>query len=198
MKRFVLGLTGSIGMGKTTTAALFAAQGVAIWDADLSVHQLYAPNGAATKLIARIYPDVIENGSVSRPRLRAKIAVDATVLENLQKLVHPLVAASRSQYLLDHPEGIVVLDIPLLFETGTDSLCDGIAVVSTDADTQRNRVLSRGEMKEHELELLLARQMPDDEKRRRATWIIPTDSPDTAKKAVAEIVAEITKRLTNA
>lgn len=195
MKRFILGLTGSIGMGKSTTAAMFAAKGVPIWDADAAVHRLYATDGAATRLIAMHYPDAIENGAVSRSGLRAKIAADPSILEHIQKLVHPLVAEDRAQFLANNVSGLVVVDVPLLFETGTDALCDGVAVVSTDSDTQKARVLARGQMTHHEFEVMLARQLPDAEKRKRATWIIPTDSLEHAEQAVVAIIAEIDQRL---
>ena len=198
MTRYVLGLTGSIGMGKSTTAAMFAAKGISIWDADATVHRLYGPDGKLTAQIGAMFPEVIVNGSVSRAILRNKISADATVLDQIQELVHPLVAADRSQYLATHPVGLVVLDIPLLYETGSDQLCDGVAVVSTGADTQKSRVLGRGEMTEQEFELILARQMPDAEKRRRATWIIPTDSLPVAMRAVENIIAVITQRLDHA
>ena len=169
-----------------------------VWDADATVHRLYGSDGKAARLIAQLYPDVIENRAVSRPLLRARIADDPSILDSIQKLVHPLVADDRLQFLADHPAGLVVLDIPLLFETGADSLCDGIAVVSTDPFTQRTRVLARGEMTETEFEMILARQTPDSEKRRSATWIIPTDSIDQATQAVADIIAEIDQRLAHA
>ena len=198
MKRFVLGLTGSIGMEKSTTAALFAAKAVPVWDADATVHRLYAANGAVTHLLAPLYPDVIENGAVSRPRLRAKIAANPLILDHIQNLVHPLVTADRLRFLDEYSDGLIVLDIPLLFETGADALCDGIAVVSTDPETQKARVLARGEMTAAEFELILSRQMPDAQKRQRATWVIPTDSLEQATQKVASIIAEIDQRLADA
>jgi dephospho-CoA kinase len=189
-----LGLTGSIGMGKSTTAQLFAAQGIPVWDADATVHALYAKGGQATEILARLCPDVIENEAVSRPRLRAKIAADPALLDQIQAKIHPLVAASRLDFLAQTSAPIMLLDIPLLFETGADSLCDGIAVVSVPADIQRNRVLARGQMTEAELDLILSRQMPDAEKRARATWVIETTTLDSAAHAVKQILQDIRQR----
>ena len=192
-----LGLTGSIGMGKSTTAAIFANLGIPVWDADATVHALYAPDGQATRAIAKLFPDVIENAAVSRPILRTKIAADATVLDTIQSLVHPLVAANRLAFLATTTAEIVLLDIPLLFETGADSLCDGIVVVSAPPEIQRQRVLDRG-MTEAEFNLILARQLPDAEKRARATWVIETLTLDSATQAVKNILKEIRQRQAHA
>ncbi len=193
-----LGLTGSIGMGKSTTAQMFAALGVPVWDADAVVHALYAPQGLATALVAQLYPDVIQNGAVSRPLLRQKIAADPLVLDALQKIIHPLVSANRIAFLAATNAPVVVLDIPLLFETGAQVHCDGIVVVSAPPAIQRERVLDRGDMSEAEFDLILARQMPDSEKRARATWVIETLTPDLARVAVAVILDEIRQRSADA
>ncbi len=193
-----LGLTGSIGMGKSTTAQMFAALGVPVWDADAVVHALYAPQGLATALVAQLYPDVIQNGAVSRPLLRQKIAADSLVLDALQKIIHPLVSANRIAFLAATNAPVVVLDIPLLFETGAQVHCDGIVVVSAPLAIQRERVLDRGDMSEAEFDLILARQMPDSEKRARATWVIETLTPDLARIAVAVILDEIRQRSADA
>lgn len=193
-----LGLTGSIGMGKSTTAQMFAALGVPVWDADAVVHALYAPQGLATALVAQLYPDVIQNGAVSRPLLRQKIAADSLVLDALQKIIHPLVSANRIAFLAATNAPVVVLDIPLLFETGAQVHCDGIVVVSAPPAIQRERVLDRGDMSEAEFDLILARQMPDSEKRARATWVIETLTPDLARVAVAVILDEIRQRSADA
>ncbi len=195
---FVLGLTGSIGMGKSTTAAMFAEKGVPVWDADAVVRKLYDAGGEAAVLIAEKYPGAMENGAVSRAKLRDLIAADAAILDHIQTIVHPLVAADRAAFLADATASIVLLDIPLLFETGTDGLCDGIAVVSVPADVQKTRVLARGGMSEADFELILARQMPDAEKRDRARWVIPTLSLDETRQHVTDILSEIEKGLTNA
>ena len=193
-----LGLTGSIGMGKSTTAQFFAAQGIPVWDADATVHALYAKGGQATEILAKLCPEVIEDEAVSRPLLRAKIAVDPAFLDLVQAKIHPLVAASRIAFLAQTVAPIVLLDIPLLFETGADSLCDGIAVVSVPAEIQRKRVLARGQMTEPELELILSRQLPDAEKRTRATWVIDTTTLDSAAHAVKQILQDIRQRQTHA
>lgn len=195
---YCLGLTGSIGMGKSTTAQMFADEGVPVWDADASVHRLYEPHGQATGFVRQLYPDVIENGAVSRSRLRQKITTDPSVLDTLQALVHPLVAADRALFLSVTQAPIAVLDIPLLFETGADAQCDGTVVVSAAGAVQRQRVLSRGEMTAADLDLILSRQMPDAEKRARADWVIETRSFDFARAEVRAILMEIRQRIANA
>jgi dephospho-CoA kinase len=198
MTPFRLGLTGSIGMGKSTTAAMFAAEGVPVWDADATVHQLYGKGGTAVQVIAAHLPDVIEDGAVSRARLRDRIAADPAVLKRVEALVHPLVAADRARFVARSIAPIVLLDVPLLFETGADRDCDGIAVVSVPADIQRQRVLDRGTMTAAEFDLILSRQMPDAEKRARATWVIETLTLDGARARVQQILSEIRERLAHA
>lgn len=195
---YVLGLTGSIGMGKSTTSAFFAEEGVPVWDADATVRKLYEKDGAATELVAQHFPDVIENGAVSRARLRSLIAKDATVLDRLQDMVHPLVAADRLSFIKASKAPIVLLDIPLLFETGADQICDGVLVVSAPLSVQRQRVLDRGEMTEAEFDMILSRQMPDAEKRSRATWVVETLTLDGAHQSVKNIIAEIKSELAHA
>ncbi len=190
----LVGLTGSIGMGKSTTAAMFADEGIPVWDADASVHKLYAKNGAAVAVVGAQYPDVIEEGLVSREKLRDLIAADPTVLDQLQSLVHPLVAADRAAFIADQTSDIILLDIPLLFETGAADLCDAIVVVTAPADTQRARVMARGEMSQADFEMILSRQLPDDEKRKRADLIIETLTLDTARAAVRDIVKQLRAR----
>lgn len=190
----LVGLTGSIGMGKSTTAAMFADEGIPVWDADASVHKLYAKNGAAVAVVGAQYPDVIEEGLVSREKLRDLIAADPTVLDQLQSLVHPLVAADRAAFIADQTSDIILLDIPLLFETGAADLCDAIVVVTAPADTQRARVMARGEMSQADFEMILSRQLPDDEKRKRADFIIETLTLDTARAAVRDIVKQLRAR----
>ncbi|MCO4847692.1 MAG: dephospho-CoA kinase [Yoonia sp.] len=186
-----VGLTGSIGMGKSTTAAMFADEGIPVWDADRAVHDLYAPNGAAVEIIRAQFPSVINDGAVSRRRLRELIATDPTVLDRLQTLVHPLVAQNRQDFLAANAGSIVLLDIPLLFETGADALCDVIVVVSAPADVQRARVVARAEMSESDFDMILARQTPDAEKRKRADYIVETLTLDTARAAVRDIVQQL-------
>ena len=195
---FRLGLTGSIGMGKSTTAALFAALGVPVWDADATVRKLYAPGGSATQIIAALFPDAIEEGAVSRPKLRALIRSDPTFLDRLQAVVHPLVAQDRAAFLLTQSSDIVLLDIPLLYETGAEAGCDAVVVVTAPPDLQRARVLAREGMTVAEFEMILSRQLPDAEKRARADYIIETTTIESARAAVRAICADIREKLANA
>ncbi len=194
MKPYLLGLTGSIGMGKSTTAQMFADAGVPVWDADATVHRLYGVGGAATAVLGAIFPEVIQDGALSRARLRAKIAADASVLDLVQAKVHPLVAADRAAFVAQATAPVVVLDVPLLFETGADALCDGIVVVTAPEAVARARVLARGGMTDADLDLILSRQMPDAEKRARATWVIQTTDLDFARAAVRQILQDIAQK----
>ncbi len=190
---YVLGLTGSIGMGKSTTAAMFAEYGVPVWDADASVSRLYSVGGAAALVLAEILPDAIENGAVSKDRLRELIAADPAVLDRVQAIVHPMVAADRRAFLDAATADVVLLDIPLLFETGADAICDAVVVVSVPPEVQRARVLDRGTMTPAQFDMILSRQMPDTEKRARAKWVIETLSLDSAHEAVKQVLADIRK-----
>jgi dephospho-CoA kinase len=194
---FRLGLTGSIGMGKSTTARLFEQEGCALWDADAAVHRLYARGGAAVEPIARAMPDAVLDGQVSRERLKRIIARDPSALERIEAIVHPLVAKDREDFLAAAQADVTVLDIPLLFETGVTGL-DAIAVVSAPADEQRARVLARGLMSEADFETILARQMPDEEKRARADYVIETDTLDHARAQVQSVLTDIRRRMTHA
>lgn len=190
---FVLGLTGSIGMGKSTTAAMFRDFGVPVWDADASVHKLYAAGGAAVTPIAALVPDAVKDGAIDRSVLRAAIAKDPRLLKQIETLVHPLVAQDRATFRVAHAAApLIVLDIPLLFETGGDATCDATLVVTTTPEEQRRRVLARG-TSEETLNDLISRQMPDAEKRARATYVIETDTLDGTRKDVAHLVSELTK-----
>lgn len=190
---FRLGLTGSIGMGKSTTAQMFRDLGHPVWDADDAVHRLYAPGGGAVDVVAAAFPAALRDGGIDREALKRVLATDPDALSRLESLVHPLVAQDRQQFITRHSDApLVVLDIPLLFESKAAAPLDGVAVVSTDVATQRARVLARPGMTGQMLELILARQMPDDQKRARADWIISTDTPETARAAVARIVKEVT------
>ena len=193
---FRLGLTGSIGMGKSTTAAMFAEEGVPIWDADAVVHRLYEPGQPAALVIGTLFPGAVDpDGRVNRPKLRAMIQADPTVLDRLNAAVHPLVAEDRAAFLLANGDAqIVLLDIPLLYETGLEGLCDAVAVVSAPPEVQRDRVLQRG-MSEADFQMILARQRPDVEKRARADYIIPTTSLDAARMAVKDVLADIRRRI---
>ena len=187
----ILGLTGSIGMGKSTTAEMFRDAGVPVWDADAVVRRLYSPGGPAGPALEAAFPGSVRaDGHVDRDALRALIAEDPSVLDRINAVVHPMVAEDRARFLTAH-DGLVVLDVPLLFETGLEAACDAVAVVSTDADEQRARVLSRGTMTEADLDAILSRQVPDAEKRARADYIIPTDTMEGARAAVAAILEEL-------
>ena len=195
---YVLGLTGSIGMGKSMTAQMFANHGVPIWDADAVVRKLYVTGGLGATLIAQYYPEAIEDRAVSRNKLRKLIEVNPNVLDKIQTLIHPLVAADRAAFLINATAKVVLLDIPLLFEMGTDVLCDSIIVVSVPAHIQKNRVLARDEMTEIDFKLLLERQLPDAQKRSKARWVISTLTLDGAQSHVKDILTEIDKDLANA
>jgi dephospho-CoA kinase len=193
---FRLGLTGSIGMGKSTTAAMFAEAGVPVWDADAAVHRLYQPGQPAAIAVKGAFPEAMDpDGGVNRTRLRAMLQQDRSLIDRLNALVHPLVAQDRSRFLTEHSGSpVVLLDIPLLFETGARDQCDAVAVVTAPAKVQRERVLQRG-MSEAEFEMILAHQMPDADKRDRADYIIPTTSLDVARAAVKDILADISRRI---
>jgi dephospho-CoA kinase len=193
---FRLGLTGSIGMGKSTTAAMFADEGIPVWDADAAVHRLYEPGQPAAKAIEKLFPSVIDpDGRVNRPRLRGVIQSDPTALDSVNAAVHPLVRQDRAAFLAAHGDStIVLLDIPLLYESGLSDACDAVAVVSAPADVQRERVLARG-MTEAEFALILSRQMPDAEKRARADYVIATTSLEAARAAVKDVLADIQRRI---
>ncbi len=190
---FILGLTGSIGMGKSTTARMFAEEGLPVWDADAAVHRLYQPGQPAALAVKSLFTDAINpDGSVNRATLRALIQDDKTVLDRLNAAVHPLVAADRADFIESHKTAdILLLDVPLLYEIGLDAACDAVAVVSAPADVQRQRVLDRGAMTEAEFQTILSRQMPDAEKRARADFIIPTTSLEAARQAVKDALASI-------
>jgi dephospho-CoA kinase len=188
---FTLGLTGSIGMGKSTTAAMFAARGVPVWDADAAVHRAYAAGGAAVAAIASAFPSAAREGAVSRPALKEIIAADPSALVRLEAIVHPLVAADRAAFLAEAEAPVVVLDIPLLFETGADRWLDATLVVTAPPEVQEARVLARPGMTGAGLDAILARQMPDAEKRARADFIIATTSLESAAAGVDRVLTAI-------
>ncbi len=189
---FRLGLTGSIGMGKSTTASMFADEGIPVWDADAAVHRLY--DGPAAAAIAAICPQAIIDGRVDREVLRDWIANDIDALPRLERAVHPLVAADRAAFLqVAERNGVplVLFDIPLLFETGADAAMDATLVVTAPADVQRARVLARPGMTEARLQAMLARQMPDAEKRARATYVIEARMVDETREAVRALIQRL-------
>lgn len=188
---FTLGLTGSIGMGKSTTAEMFRDLDIPVWDADAAVHALYAKGGAAVPPLAALVPAAITSGAVDRAVLRGEIAKDPSLLKQIEAIVHPLVAADRAAFRAAHGSApLIVLDIPLLFETGGDVTCDATLVVTTDPAEQRRRVLARG-TSEATFEDLVSRQMPDAEKRARATYVIHTDTLDGTRQDVANLVSKL-------
>lgn len=191
---FLLGLTGSIGMGKSTTAAMFAAEGVPVWDADAAVHRLYAQGGAGVAAIAVLRPEAIVGGAVDRGRLKEWIAADPAALQQIEAAIHPLVAADRAAFIDRAARAgadLVLLDIPLLFETGAEAALDATLVVTAPAEVQRARVLARPGMTEAQLAAILARQMPDAEKRARATHVIETLTLEETRAAVRRLLVEL-------
>lgn len=195
---FVIGLTGSIGMGKSTTAQMFADEGVPVWDADESVMALYGVGGAAVELIADAWPSAEVDGAVERTQLRRLIGEDPEVLDRINSIVHPLVAIDRAEFLERHQNKIVLLDVPLLFETGLDASCDHIVVVSVPAEVQKERVLARGTMSEDEFALILSRQMSDEDKRAKANTVISTITMDEARQSVRDLLKQIRQEQKNA
>ena len=178
-----IGLTGSIGMGKSTVAQMFAALGVKIWDADAAVHRIYAPGGKAVEPVKKAFPNVISNNDtgefVDRNILAQIVLEDSQALKKLESIVHPLVADDRQAFFQEwsrDEEAILVFDIPLLFENNSESMFDAVVVVSADLAVQRKRVLDRPGMTEEKFNQILARQLPDKEKRQRADYVIRTDT----------------------
>lgn len=186
----LFGLTGGIGMGKTTTAGMFAEYGIPAWDADAAVHRLYAAGGKAIGPMEAIFPAAVIDGVVSRPALKGIIASDPGALERIESIVHPLVAGDRADFMVLNSESeILLFDIPLLFETNADLWLDVTATVSVPADIQRSRVLDRPGMTEAQLDHILSRQMSDTERRARADHVIDTSSLEAAREDVARIVS---------
>ncbi|WP_170334314.1 dephospho-CoA kinase [Ruegeria arenilitoris] len=188
---FALGLTGSIGMGKSTTAQIFVDEGCALWDADEAVHRLYSREGAAVEPMQAAFPDAIVEGTVSRDVLKQIIAQDPTALKQIEAIVHPLVATDRAAFREQTKADILVFDIPLLFETGGDAAMDAVACVSVPADEQKRRVMERGTMTEAQFEQIRAKQMPNDEKCARSDYVIVTDTLDHARAQVQDVVRQI-------
>ena len=191
----VLGLTGSIGMGKSTTTAMFADAGALIWNADDAVHRLYAKGGAAVGPVAEAFPGVVADGAIDRTRLANALGSDGAAFRRLEAIVHPLVLKGRLEDLAAaDARGVklAVLDIPLLFETGGDAAVDAVVVVTAPAAVQAERVLARPGMTRERFDAILARQLPDAEKRRRADFVIDTSvGLEAARARVAEIVGMV-------
>lgn len=191
----VLGLTGSIGMGKSTTTAMFADHGALIWNADEAVHRLYARGGAAVAPVDEAFPGVVVDGAVDRVRLAEALGRDDQAFRRLEAIVHPLVLKGRLEDLeAAEARGVklAVLDIPLLFETGGDAAVDAVVVVSAPASVQAERVLARPGMTHERFEAILSRQMPDAEKRRRADFVVDTgEGLEAARARVDEIVGMV-------
>ena len=191
----LLGLTGSIGMGKSTTTAMFADLGAVVWNADDAVHRLYAPGGAAVLPVGEAFPGVVVDGAVDRARLAEALGKDDTAFRRLEAIVHPLVAQGRAADLeAARTAGVklAVLDIPLLFETDGDKAVDAVVVVTADPAIQAERVLARPGMTRERFDAILARQMPDAEKRARADFVIDTGRGlEAARAEVEAIVAAV-------
>jgi len=190
----ILGLTGSIGMGKSATAQMFRETGAPVYDADAAVHAIYAPGGAAVGPLSEAFPGCTgEDGGIDRAALRSQVVGDAEAMRRLEAIVHPLVGQSQAtfrQEALASGAACAVLDIPLLFETGGDQRCDYVCVVSAPAEVQRERVLARGTMSEADFDAIVAKQTPDAEKRARADFIINTSFGfDFARAHVQAIMA---------
>ena len=191
----VLGLTGSIGMGKSTTAKLFAEAGVPVYDADATVHKVY--EGEAVPAIEAAFPGTTAGGKVDRARLSAKVVHDPAAIKRLEGIVHPMVRAYHQKFL-DGAEragaSVAVVDIPLLFETGSDQRVDAVVVVTTSPELQRERILARGTMSAETLDAILAKQMPDHEKRRRADFVVDTSHGlDPVRRRIRDILDQVVK-----
>jgi len=191
----VLGLTGSIGMGKSTTAKLFMEAGVPVYDADATVHMIY--EGEAAPLIEAAFPGTTDNGKVDRAKLSAQVVHDAAAMKKLEQIVHPLLGAYHRKFLDDAKKSgapVVVVDVPLLYETGGEKRVDAVVVVSTNPEQQRERILAREGMTAEKLDAILARQLPDAEKRKRADFVVDTSNGlDPVRERIREILAEAVK-----
>lgn len=191
----VLALTGSIGMGKSTTAKMFAEAGIPVWDADATVHRLYGPGGAGARALSSLAPDAVTPDGVDRTILREAILKEPPLLKKIEGLIHPLVAQDRAAFLAEsraegHP--IALVDIPLLFEGGGEAYVDQVVVVTAPSDVQRSRVLDRPGMTEAAFEAILAKQVPDAIKREKADHLIDTSKGlSHAQSRVAEIIAAL-------
>jgi dephospho-CoA kinase len=188
----LLGLTGSIGMGKSTTAKLFAEAGVPVYDADATVHMLY--EGEAVPAIEAAFPGTTTDGKVDRNKLSARVVHDPAAMSQLEQIVHPMLGASRQKFLDDAERSgapVAVVDVPLLFETGGEKRVDAVVVVTTTPEIQRQRILARDNMTSEKLDAILARQLPDAEKRRRADFVVDTSHGlDPVRTRIRDILTE--------
>jgi dephospho-CoA kinase len=191
----ILGLTGSIGMGKSTTAKLFAEAGVPVYDADAAVHQIY--EGEAAPAIEAAFPGTTIDGKVDRARLSAQVLHNPAAIKRLEQIVHPMLGASRQKFLDDAERSgapVAVVDVPLLFETGGEKRVDAVVVVTTTPEVQRKRILARDNMTDEKLDAILARQLPDAEKRKRADFVVDTSHGlDPVRARIQDILAEVVK-----
>ena len=191
----ILGLTGSIGMGKSTTANLFAEAGVPVYDADATVHMLY--EGEAVAAIEAAFPGTTVDGKVDRNKLSARVVHDPAAIKRLEQIVHPMLGASRQKFLDDAERSgapVAVVDVPLLFETGGEKRVDAVVVVTTTLELQRERILARDNMTSEKLDAILARQLPDAEKRRRADFVVDTSGGlDPVRLRIRDILNEAVK-----
>src|SRR6267142_5610099 len=191
----ILALTGSIGMGKSTTAKMFAEAGVPVYDADAAVHKIY--EGEAAPAIEAAFPGTTVNGRVDRNKLSSKVVHDPAAMKRLEQIVHPMLGASRQQFLDDAEQSgapVAVVDIPLLFETGGEKRVDAVVVVTTTPELQHQRILARDNMTSEKLDAILARQLPDAEKRRRADFVVDTsDGLDAVRLRIRDILNEAVK-----
>lgn len=194
----VLGLTGSIAMGKSETAKIFRSLGIEVFDSDAEVHRQYQKGGAAVKAVAGLFPEAIVDGAVDRKRLSKRVLGDPAALKRLEAAIHPIVRKSQDAFLercRASGQAIAVLDIPLLFETGRETEVDAVVVVSAPSDVQRDRVLERPGMTGEKLDRILARQMPDSEKRARADYVVDTSrGVDSATGQVRAIVTALLQK----
>jgi dephospho-CoA kinase len=191
----ILGLTGSIGMGKSTTAKLFVEAGVPVYDADAAVHKIY--EGEAAPAIEAAFPGTTVDGKVDRVRLSAQVLHNPAAIKQLEQIVHPMLGASRKKFLDDAERSgaaVAVVDVPLLFETGGEKRVDAVVVVTTTPEAQRARILARDNMTNEKLDAILARQLPDAEKRQRADFVVDTSHGlDPVRAAIRDILAEVVK-----